>query len=447
MGTLRYNEAFDDNGRLRAAYRAFEARTGRDGQGPHLPHTCAPAAVGGRYPIAPVPLVLADEEYAALAKAVRQRGLALQRLFLDLARGDFAVLRSIDAPEDAVEEILGPAWGPRDAWTRAWRDKGLEAVRFTYAPDLVRAPDGQWLVLEDNVGCVGGVVDADIVVERVCAYLNVSLHPSVPRGSSFERAVAAFLMRVGTTPTATTAAALLPRASADDGSEEHRKAEAILGLGLRVLPTTRAEAENVPPLAALVNFESDIGVGTPRLLERLFDRGCALMTAPGVGVLGHKAWLPFTDAIVSWYSGGAPLLRTASTAIFREMPADSSDWVLKQGNGCQGQAVVFLDHLSDAARRELERRARGWGQASGAVLQRRVKASVLPMGGDGDSTADAWQVELRPVVYVVGAATCLVAECPSARAFVNADGRGVGNMSRGAHYLAVIREPLGTGPA
>ena len=395
----------------------------------------------------PVPLVLADQEYAALAQAVRQRALALQRLFLDLVRGDTAVLRNIGVPEGVVGEILCSAGDVPDAWTRAWRGKDLEAVRFTYAPDLVRAPDGQWLVLEDNVGCVGGVVDADLVVERVCRCLGVSLHPSVPHGPSFERAVAAFLTRTGVAPTATTAAALLTPASADHESEEHRKAAAVLGLGLRVLPPSSEEAERVPPLAALVNFEPHVGAGTPGLLERLFERGCALMTAPGAGVLGHKAWLPFADAIVSSYSGEAPLLRTATTELFRGLPADASDWVLKRGDGCQGQAVVFLDHLGAAARHELERRARSWGPASGAVLQRRVRASVLPIRRGGDGPSDAWQVELRPVVYVVGAATALVAECPSARVFVNVDGRGVGNMSRGAHYLAVMREPVGPGPA
>ena len=447
MGAPRYNEGFDGDGRVRAAYRAFEARTGRDLLGPYLPTTSAPAAIGNRYPIVPVPLVLADLEYAALAQAVRQRALALQRLFLDLVRGDTAMLRSIGVPQDVVDEILGSGVGAPDAWMRAWRDQDLEAVRFTYAPDLVRAPDGQWLVLEDNFGCVGGVVDADVVVERVCRCLDVSLHPSVPRGSSFERAIAAFLTRIGVAPTDTAAAALLPPASADPESEDHRKAEAILGLGLRVLPSTREEAERVPPLAALVNFESDVGAGTPGPIERLFEQGCALMTAPGVGVLGHKAWLPFADAIVSWYRGEAPLLRTAATELFCGLPADSSDWVLKRGDGCQGQAVVFLDHLDPAARHELDRRARGWGPASGAVLQRRVEASVLPIRGGGDSPCNAWQVELRPVVYVVGAATALVAECPSARAFVNVDGRGVGNMSRGAHYLAVMREPVGPAPA
>ena len=209
MSAPRYNEAFDDCGRLRAAYRAFAARTGRDDRSPHLPDPCAPAAIGGRYAIAPVPLVLADAEHAVLAKAVLQRGLALQRLFLDLVRGDAGVLRNTDVPEDVVDEILPPAGEGRDAWTRVWRGQELEAVRFIYAPDLVRAPDGHWLVLEDNVGCVGGVVDANLVVERLCACLDVSLHPSVPRGSSFEQAVVAFLIRAGTPPAATTAAAMI----------------------------------------------------------------------------------------------------------------------------------------------------------------------------------------------------------------------------------------------
>ena len=70
MGASRYNEGFDGDGRLRAAYRAFEARTGRDLLRSPLPKTGAPAAIGNRYPIVPVPLVLADQEYAALSARV-----------------------------------------------------------------------------------------------------------------------------------------------------------------------------------------------------------------------------------------------------------------------------------------------------------------------------------------------------------------------------------------
>ena len=93
MGASRYNETGDGDGRLQAAYQAFEARTGRDLLRPALPKRAA-LNNGNRYPIVPVQLVLADQGYAALAQAVRQQALALQRLFLDLVRGDTAVLRT-----------------------------------------------------------------------------------------------------------------------------------------------------------------------------------------------------------------------------------------------------------------------------------------------------------------------------------------------------------------
>jgi hypothetical protein len=134
-----------------------------------------------------------------------------------------------------------------------------------------------------------------------------------------------------------------------------------------------------------------------------------------------------------------PILRAAKTELCRAIPEDPSDWVLKKSNGCQGKEVFFLDEMSDVERLALEAGLSKWGASERAVLQRRVSASFLPV-----TPGAAWhrfQVELRPVVFVLGDSVLLVSEHPSARASSNLDGRGLGNMSQGAHYLSVIREP------
>ena len=120
------------------------------------------------------------------------------------------------------------------------------------------------------------------------------------------------------------------------------------------------------------------------------------------------------------------------------MPVDRSGWVLKRSNGRQGREVFFLNRLSEVEHLQLNTRLAEWG-AAGAVLQRRVTASFLSVGPE--ATSEGFQVELRPFVFAIGDSHCVVGDHASGRAFRNTDGRGVGNMSRGACYLAVVREP------
>lgn len=446
-GPPRFNEAVDEAGQLRPAYADFRARTGRDPLSVSgRRDQSAPAPLGGRFAILPVPLILEDEEYReTIARGVEQRALALQALFLDLVRGEPAVHRHTGLPVDLLDQVLRQAGTTRDRWRRPWDGKALDAVRFTCAPDLVRAPDGRWRVLEDNVGCVGGVVDGHLAAERVLAHLGASEHPQVPRGSDLARAVGLFLERVGVSSSSSEVMALVGPEVAHADSEESRKAGVLRDLGLRVqVGPIRSAPTGADPdarrLAAIVNFDLRGGPAS-ELSDELFGRqGVALMTAPGVEVLGHKALLPFVDAIVKFYSGADPILPAAPTELFRGMPADPSGWVLKRGDGCQGEAVFFLDGLADAERSSLEARTSTWGDGASAVLQRRIAASILPESL-APETAEPFQVELRPLAFVLGAGACLAAEHACGRAFRNVDGWGLGNLSRGARCVGVIREP------
>jgi len=192
-------------------------------------------------------------------------------------------------------------------------------------------------------------------------------------------------------------------------------------------------------VGAIVNFSTGSQARTWSLADPLLGtRDVPLMTAPGITALGNKALLPFMDEIVAFYSSADPILRTAETHACRAMMADPTGWVLKRTNGCQGREVLFLDRLSEVDWLTLNTRLEAWGTA-GAILQRRVNASFvtsLP-----DAPACGFQVELRPLTFVIGESQCVMGEHASGRAFRNTDGRAVGNMSQGACYLTVIREP------
>ena len=418
-----YNEAFDEAGGMRAPYRAFRRRTGRDPFDPPLASVAALARrpLGDRYSILPIPLILDDREYReTIARGVRQRALALQSLFWDVVCSRETPLPAGIVPRILEQERIGVH--ELAGW---WEGKSRADVRFTYAPDLVRDVEGRWCILEDNVGCVGGVVDSRLVVERFLAETGTTLDSRIAVRADLMHAVRAFLEGVGRT---TSSPDVLAIPGPDCDPEASRKRRVLGAAGLR-LPDG---AESSRDVGAVVNFE------TTELTRDLFGTGGAVMTPPGIDILGNKLLLPFVDAVVSWYCGEEPVLPTAQTELYESFPTDPSGWVLKKSNGCQGREVVFLDELSDAERHRFETTIAAWGGPEWAVLQRRVSASFLPV-----SPAAAWhrfQVELRPIGFVIGDETCMVSDYPSGRALSNLSGRSLGNMSQGAHYIAVLRE-------
>jgi hypothetical protein len=60
--------------------------------------------------------------------------------------------------------------------TRAPIDRGIR--RIEYAPDLVREPGGRWVVIEGNVGCVGGYADSSFVLETYKQATGLTGQPS-----------------------------------------------------------------------------------------------------------------------------------------------------------------------------------------------------------------------------------------------------------------------------
>jgi uncharacterized circularly permuted ATP-grasp superfamily protein len=447
--TSRYNEAFDETGSLREPYRAFHARTRVD---PLLPshqsiHGLTRSPLGDQRTIFPIPLILDDHEYVEIiSRGVRQRALALQKLFYDAVRGEARVYRGTRLPADLFSRILRQEGSRSGDLIRWWHGKSREAVRFTYAPDLVREPEGRWCVLEDNVGCVGGVVDGHLVARSYLAHTRTQLDSRIPSGSDLARAVEDFLGRVRKSPQSHDVVALLGNECGTADSEAGRKRQALNALELRVLNLAELrEAKRMGlaahHIAAVVNFDSRGWTPTSELTDEMFgERSVPLMTSPAIEVLGNKALLPFMDEIVAFYSREDPILRTAKTELCQVLPNDPSGWVLKRTNGCQGREVFFLDDMSVVERDELQASVAKWGDSECAIVQRRVSASFLPAARD--AAAHRFQVELRPFGFVVGDSSCVVGQHACGRAFDLATGRHVGNISQGACYVSVIREPV-----
>ncbi len=150
-----YNEVYDQNGNVRPAYkgvieiyesltpaqkRSFKKQSLRDFSKDNS--------------LLPIPRIFTQSEYDLLVRGVKQRGKAIQRFLKDHYSGRKNYLKDNILPPTIIERIINRNH------EQEWQDY-LKAshISFWYGPDVVRADDGKFYVLEDNPGFVGGFGD------------------------------------------------------------------------------------------------------------------------------------------------------------------------------------------------------------------------------------------------------------------------------------------------
>jgi uncharacterized circularly permuted ATP-grasp superfamily protein len=441
-----YDEVFQDSGDLRPAYSALAQRTGRD---PLRPTPAAAESLrrrplGDDVRILPVPLVLEDDEYRALVAGLAQRALALQDLFVDLVLGDQRVCTAgLGVDEALIVSIVAAEATSLPRLRDLWRRRDRDAVAFVYGPDLVREPGGRWTVIEDNVGCLGGSADSSAVVD---CYADVTgIRPARKVPPDLPAAVARWFGRRGS------GADLVVTVLGCDGPDGpgavrvEENARRAGQLERRAIPVcTEAEFERctsgtpVWARAAVANLDGRVREGSA--LHRAFSRGAALLNAPGTGLLGNKALLPFLDDLVRYYRGEEPLVPAPTTRLLTDgLPEPGDGWVVKSAAGHSGTEVFFLDGAHPRRLRQAQDMVRS--RAGGAVAQRYVEPSRLTPGGGG--SWDAWLVEIRPMIYVLGDGDLMAGATPAARLVSVYDHRRLNNLSQGACYAPVLRETCG----
>jgi len=441
-----FDEAFEADGRLRPAYEALRRRLGGDALRP-------PAEVSARLRERPlgddarilaIPLVLEESEYGAIQAAVAQRARALQSFFCDAVMGDGRFLASGRGLAPALlDEILACEGTSLAQLRRAWGSHEPDEIRFVYGPDLAREPSGRWVVLEDNVGCVGGAADGFFVAD---AYARAAGQPAPTlETADLARAVEHWL---GPRAHRSVGEPIIASLGCEPGGgdsasprlrENARRARLLAPLGIEAVGGAELERLLRPGRTrpgALVNFEHLAA----HLVGTVFGRlRIPLLNSPGTGLLGNKALLPFVGDMIRFFCGEEPLLATPSTRILRdgESPEPRGDWVVKMSTGAGGNGV-FLPGSEMAGRLESVHALVRASGPCGVVAQRFVEPSTLSLAGRG--ARDAHRVELRPMTYVVGWEEVLVGEQPVGKAVSSFGRPRLNNVSRGAAYVAVLRE-------
>ena len=206
------------------------------------------ASARGGVPIAPLPLVLDDGEYQQIAAGAAQRVAMLQLLFHDLFCSRQRVLDHVldSSLVDRIIDLHGWRIGDLRAF---WDGADLDAVRFIYGPDLIRDVDGRWLLLEDNIGCLGGVGNGGWVLEQFLQTSGLRGAPGLPVTDDLRSGVEAFLTRSAVSdrrPDVVCLAGQAPLTAPDtDGGEERRKCRSMASAGLTTTTIEQAAASSV----------------------------------------------------------------------------------------------------------------------------------------------------------------------------------------------------------
>lgn len=440
-----FDEACDSEGAPRPAYTALRRRGACDPLRPtaQLCRQLSSRPLDDGVRILPVPLVLDDVQHGAITAGVAQRALALQAFFRDLIRDDRRFVAGVGGPDERMLEVILRSERTSFSQLRqAWGSHDRDEVRFVYGPDLVRERNGAWVVIEDNVGCVGGAADSFFVNE---AYAKAAgLPPAAVLSADLVRAVERW--RELLTPRVRSGKIVaVPGCDPGEGDcdappllEDARRSRLLGALGVEVVGERRLKRllqPAAPAPQAVVNFASLGESLGARLFERL---RVPLLNAPTTGLLGNKALLPYVGEMIRFFLAEEPLLRTAPTRILQdgELPDPAAGWVVKTTTGSGGSGVFVLGaHPPESL--HAARLAVAAAGPFGAVAQRWIEGSTLPAHESGGKPS---RIELRPITYVLGWEEALPGRQLVGKAVPALDRGALNNISRGASYVAVMCE-------
>jgi uncharacterized circularly permuted ATP-grasp superfamily protein len=408
---MSYDEALLPDGRPRdASAAALAAVAGKD-------PAQLEAAVRGRleragvqfvgedgdsaFPLDPVPRVLTAEEWHDVKVGLAQRVKALNAFVAD-AYGARSIVKAGIVPArvietaDHYEPAMQGVTPPGGQWI------GVAGL------DVVRDPEGEFRVLEDNLMTPSGFSYAVAAREAVLPELEPPA-ADVPRG--FDELPALLAGALEAASPGDGLHVVLTDGPENGAHWEHAWAAAALGLPLVEPGELRVESDvlyhgsqRVAVVYRRTNADLlDTPVGA--LLDRPLRAGTlGLVNAFGTGVADDKLTQAYVEDMVRFYLGEEPLLRSVPTYDLarafdlREALDRFGELVIKPRSGSGGRGVVINPHAKpedvEAVRRAVVSDPGAW------VAQPMICLSTHPTVIDG--RLQPRHVDLRP--FVLGTA-------------------------------------------
>jgi uncharacterized circularly permuted ATP-grasp superfamily protein len=396
-GTLRDAAPENRDGMTREVNRLLEQRGVRFG-----------GEDGHPFRVDPVPRLLPPEEWETVAAGVAQRVRALD-LLLDDVYGERGAVQAGIIPDRVIS---GTPYLERDLVGLA----PIAGARISVAGlDLVRASDGAFRVLEDNVRTPSGMAYAIAVSEAVAEVLGVD-RP----GSDLETGIPAALRRCleATAPDIDGVLVLLTDGPSNSAYYEHQRLAELADLALATPADLRADGDllrlrdgrRVRAVYrrtgddALRDHAGELTDLARLLLPPLRARAVGLANWFGTGVADDKSVYAYVDDLIRHFLHEEPIIASVPTfdlAVpdrLREVLDRIDELVVKPRDGYGGGGVVVGPTASaddlDRARAEIREAPERW------VAQEVVSLSTHDTVVDGE--LQPRHVDLRPFAFFDG---------------------------------------------
>ena len=403
-----FDEMIDAEGNVRPSYRAVHATLARSSPAElkaiaeSLAHNYVQAGVtfdiGGverPFPLDLVPRVIASPEWEIIEAGVAQRVRALEAFLADV----YADARAI---ADGV--IPGQLVTSSTHFHRAvWGVQPGNGVRIHVAGvDLIRTPEGDVRVLEDNVRVPSGVSyvmtnRSAMITALPGAFSNQRIRPV----AGYPQRLLAALRKAAEPTTDDPTVVVLTPGVFNSAYFEHTLLARTMGVELvegrdlecrrgKVFMRTTAGLQRVDVIYRRidddfidpVHFRSDSMLGVPGLVNAVRTGGVVLANAIGNGVADDKLIYTYVPDLIRYYLSEQPIIANVDTWRLEEDEAREEvldrldELVVKPVDGSGGKGIVIGPRASPAELAAL--RARVTADPRGWIAQPVVQLSTVP---------------------------------------------------------------------
>jgi uncharacterized circularly permuted ATP-grasp superfamily protein len=403
-----YDEMIDETGAVRPAYTAVhrtlqqatpaELRTIAEALANNYVQAGVTFDVGGverPFPLDLVPRVIAAAEWDVIESGVAQRVRALEAFLADVYADARAITDGV-IPRHLVSSSTH--------YHRAvWGIQPANGVRIHVAGvDLIRTPEGDVRVLEDNVRVPSGVSyvmtnRSAMITALPDAFSNHRIRPV----ASYPQHLLAALRKAAPEGVDDPTVVVLTPGVYNSAYFEHTLLARTMGVELvegrdlqarrgKVYMRTTAGLQRVDVIYRRVDddfidpvhFRSDSMLGVPGLVNAVRTGGVTLANAIGNGVADDKLIYTYVPDLIRYYLHAEPIIGNVDTWRLDEPAAREEvldrlhELVVKPVDGSGGKGIVIGPRATaaelDALRRRVLTDPRGW------IAQPLVQLSTVP---------------------------------------------------------------------
>jgi len=365
------------------------------------------------FPYDLLPRIITAGEWATLEKGLEQRIIALNMFLADIYH-EGKILKDGVVPREMVESC--PHYRPEM--------KGVKVPNGVYVSvtgtDLIRLPNGEFAVLEDNLRVPSGVsymLTNRQVMKHVFPLLfsSYDVRPIDHYGQELLAALKSLSPDGVSDPTV----CLLTPGVFNSAYFEHTFLARQMGVSLvegrdlvvynkRVYRRTTNGLQRVDVIYRRIDddfldpevFKPDSMLGVPGIFEAFAAGNVALANAPGTGVADDKAIYAYVPRIIKYYLDQDPILQNVETFILaeekpREMVLKNLDkMVVKAVGESGGYGMLIGPHSSPEQREEFAKKI--IENPRNYIAQPTINLSRTPCFIDGG--VEGRHVDLRPYI-------------------------------------------------